>query len=532
MKAAVYNRWLHQRGGGERHAAMAASVLAQRFDDTRLITHRKIAREELESALNIDLAGVEIEVIPALPPNRFAEFTAQFDLFVNASFMTSQPSGASRSMLLVLFPSPLDRSWSARLRQRVGRSLIRQLLLPRWVDGFYDVQELGRGWFRYATNRALVRVRLPAGRKSTVVEIIAGNFRSDEPLPVRCLVDGELIAERTFDPSPGDFQSWPVRLDRPPGANGVLDLTLESPVHNPAVIDGDRDNREVGLAVTDVRVRHPRRLIYEVIFRRLFRELGLRLEGLPGYGSLDFLETYDVIAPISEFSRHWMQHYWNRDGPLLFPPVDTSWAAPGQRRKAILGVGRFFRGSHEKKHRVMIDEFIRMRREGLEGWTLHLVGQQSGRDIDLDYTRDLQRRAVGNPIEFHVDAPFNDLRRLYGEARVYWHATGHGEKETRNPVRFEHFGITVVEAMASGTVPVVLDHGALPEIISHGVDGFRWSTTQQLREHTWALVNDASLWSRMSEASQAASQRFNVAAFTRRLNSLVDDLGFQAAPDA
>ena len=95
MKAGVYNRWLHQKGGGERHAAMAAAVLAERFD-TELITHRAIAPSELERALNIDLSDVGMRVIPALPANRFAEVTRDYDLFVNASFMTNQPSAARR----------------------------------------------------------------------------------------------------------------------------------------------------------------------------------------------------------------------------------------------------------------------------------------------------------------------------------------------------------------------------------------------------------------------------------------------------
>ena len=206
MKAAVYNRWLHQRGGGERHAAMAAAVLAQRFNDTRLVTHRGIAREDLESALNIDLSNVQIEVIPALPPNRFAEYTSQFDLFVNASFMTSQPSAARRSLMLVLFPSPIERGWTARLRRKVGEMLIRHLLLPEWLDGFYDVHPLGRGWFRYATDRAIVRIPWPPGRTGADIEIIAGNFRRDVPLPVRFSVDGALVVERTFEPRP-----WRIR---------------------------------------------------------------------------------------------------------------------------------------------------------------------------------------------------------------------------------------------------------------------------------------------------------------------------------
>ena len=78
MKAAVYNRWLHQMGGGERHAAMAAQVLSDRFE-TELITHRPISRSDLANALNINLDRVGVRVIPALPANRFAEFTQEFD---------------------------------------------------------------------------------------------------------------------------------------------------------------------------------------------------------------------------------------------------------------------------------------------------------------------------------------------------------------------------------------------------------------------------------------------------------------------
>ena len=122
MKAAVYNRWLHEKGGGERHAVMAARVLAERFE-TELITHRPIERDELADALHIDLDGIGIRVIPALPPNRFAEVTREYDLFVNASFMTNQPSAARHSLMLVLFPSPIDRAWHERLRQAVGRFL-------------------------------------------------------------------------------------------------------------------------------------------------------------------------------------------------------------------------------------------------------------------------------------------------------------------------------------------------------------------------------------------------------------------------
>ena len=523
MKAGVYNRWLHQKGGGERHAVMAARVLSERFE-TELITHRPIGRDELADALHMDLDRVGIRVIPALPPNRFAEFTREYDLFVNASFMTNQPSAAPHSLMLVLFPSPIDRRWPARLRQAVGRILTRQLLLPEWRDGFYDVQELGRGWFRYATDRACIRLRVPGGRRPVPIEIVAGNFRSDASLPVRCLADGSVIAERSFAPRPGAFEAWRIDLDRRFVHDGGAELTLESPTFNPTDTVAGADNREVGLAVTDVRVRHPRHLLYEVIFRRMFRELGLRLEGLPAFYSLAHLDTYDLICPISEYSRTWMEAYWGRSGPLLYPPVDTGWASPRPKTRTILSVGRFFRGSHEKKHGVMIEQFKRMCREGLDGWTLRLAGHQSRRDIDLAYTDDLRRQAEGHPIEFAIDAPFADLQRFYAEAQIYWHAAGYGERVERNPVKFEHFGISVVEAMANEAVPIVLNQGGPPEVVRDGHDGFLWASTAELRGRTWDLVRDLDLRAGMAGRARIASERFNTAAFQERLNALVSEV--------
>ena len=165
-----------------------------------------------------------------------------------------------------------------------------------------------------------------------------------------------------------------------------------------------------------------------------------------------------------------------------------------------------------------------MCRDGLEGWTLRLAGHQSRRDIDLTYTNELRRRAAGHPIEFAIDAPFEDLQRFYAEAQVYWHAAGYGEQVQRNPVKFEHFGISVVEAMANEAVPVVLNQGGLPELVQDGHDGFLWSSTAELRARSWDLVRDLDLRSGMARQARKSSERFNTAAFRTRLNELVSEL--------
>ena len=320
------------------------------------------------------------------------------------------------------------------------------------------------------------------------------------------------------------FESWIIDLERDHIHDDIANLTIESPTFNPSDTVNEADNREVGLAVADVRVRHPRHYLYELLFRRVFRDLGLRLEGLPTFYSLDHLDTYDLICPISEYSRDWMDVYWGRTGPILYPPVDTSWATPLPKTKSILSVGRFFRGTHEKKHGVMIEEFKRLRREGLSDWTLYLAGHQSERAVDLRYTDELRRHAQGHPIEFAVDASFNELQKLYGQAHIYWHAAGYGERVDRDPIKFEHFGISVVEAMASAAVPVVLNSGGPRELVVDGENGFLWSSTSDLRSRTWDLIKDSELRAAMATQAKETSDRFDASAFRSRLNELVTDL--------
>ncbi|MDP6350394.1 MAG: hypothetical protein QGG58_11575, partial [Chloroflexota bacterium] len=322
MKVGVYNRWLHTFGGGERHSCMTAAVLAAEHE-VELISHRGLDKDELGRRLNVDLDRVGLRVVPAMPANRFREFTREYDLFVNASFMTGQPAAAKRRMMLVLFPSPMDKSLGGRLRRWVGQAIIRELLLPEYIDGFYDVQELGEGWFRYSTTDATVRLRNPRRGRDVRVEIMLGNFRPATPgaVEAEAVVEGETVGRVALAPEKGTYRRWLVDVPGRLTSGKELDLTIRAPTYNPQTELGEDDNREIGVAVTDAAVLHPRHGIYKLLFRKLFRGLGLRLEGVTEYASLDYLDSYDLICPISEFSREWMHEYWDKDGPILYPPV-------------------------------------------------------------------------------------------------------------------------------------------------------------------------------------------------------------------
>ena len=122
------------------------------------------------------------------------------------------------------------------------------------------------------------------------------------------------------------------------------------------------------------------------------------------------------------------------------------------------------------------------------------------------------------------DLPFAELRKLYEEASLYWHATGYGEREDRNPIRFEHFGITPVEAMATGCIPGVLAKGALTETVEDGKSGFLWRSIGELVRRSREIIEDPALAARLRAGSKARATTFSDDAFRSRLIALLDEL--------
>jgi glycosyltransferase involved in cell wall biosynthesis len=180
-------------------------------------------------------------------------------------------------------------------------------------------------------------------------------------------------------------------------------------------------------------------------------------------------------------------------------------------------VGRFFAGQHNKRHLVLVEAFRALVDGGLAGWELHLAGGLTPGAAHAAYLEQVRQAAAGYPIVIHADASFAELRDLYAHSAIYWHAAGHGCDEELEPIRFEHFGITTVEAMAAGCVPVVFAAGGQRELVADGVSGYGWRTLAELRERTEQLIADPALRTRLAEVAVLASQRFDWPHFRQRL---------------
>jgi glycosyltransferase involved in cell wall biosynthesis len=116
------------------------------------------------------------------------------------------------------------------------------------------------------------------------------------------------------------------------------------------------------------------------------------------------------------------------------------------------------------------------------------------------------------------------LRDLYGRASIYWHAAGLGEDVERHPDRYEHFGITTVEAMSAGAVPVVIDAAGQVEIVQQGVSGYRFATLDGLVRHTEHLIADPRWREQLSRAAEARARDFGWDSFVARTREEVEAL--------
>ena len=542
LKVGVYNQFLATLGGGERHMAMAASVLARAGHDVELVTHVPVAVPKLAARFGIDLDGVGLRTEPLLPFDQLRAMTAEYDLFVNASFMSCLPAAARHSMLLVLFPFPLDRTWLGRLKAWVGARLHRQLLVPRYGTGFFGPQELGGSRYRYTAGRGQVVIETPWPGRPLSMKVVLGSFRpaGDAPVPVTIRAEapadpasGAVLWRGEVATTPGNYQTVEIAVPGALTASGSVALVIESPTYRPfeRLASGGPDHfdpddfRELGVAVARVLVRHPRHYVYEALFERLVPELSRRLHGLPDPRAMEYLRTYDEILPISEFSDEWLERYWDVRGTgILYPPVDVGSITPRpDRDRVILGVGRFFEGSHNKKHDEMIRTFGELVREGaLPGWELHLVGGSMPERRHQKYLDRCRALAAGLPVTLHVDAPAAVRDDLYARASIFWHATGFGKAEARDPILFEHFGITTVEAMAAGCVPVVIGRGAQPEIVADGRSGFTWTTRAEWKARTLEVARDPALAARLRSGAIVRSRDFGEDVFRTNLVRRVD----------
>lgn len=228
------------------------------------------------------------------------------------------------------------------------------------------------------------------------------------------------------------------------------------------------------------------------------------------------LNQYQVVVCNSNFTKNNLDPRLGSASIVIYPPVDTRQFKSGKKENIILSVGRFTSYFQTKKQEVLIEAW---KSAHFKDWQLVLAGGLL--PSDKIYFGKLEKLVSGLSIRLLPNISFSDLVELYSKASIYWHAAGFEEKD---PTLAEHFGITTVEAMASGCVPVVYNAGGLPEIVEDGKSGFLWDMKEELLEKTQNVMRNMSLGLSIRKQAMQKAKAFDVNVFYKAFDEVLAKL--------
>ena len=512
MKVAIYNRYLQSMGGGERHSGMLAQILADEGNEVDLVAHEDVDKEIMADHLGLNLDKVALRVAPDGGEASVAYLSAEYELFINASYMSRVRAQAARNLYLCYFPTPVDHDlagWQRGLTRLLGRYVHKAAPgSVGWNLGWFPPEGGRRRTWAWTSGWA--GLQLPGGSGKRIIFDL-GRPGAPEPAELVLRHEGGLELGR-FEADADRFRRHEVTL---PPSERDRELVFDSDTFVP----GGGDDRTLGVAVSRLYLAdqrfQPRRWAGQR-FPWLLRDPT----------DLGFLDHYERVLANSEYTRTWIRRLWRVDADVLFPPIPVYRLRQGAKARRILSVGRFIgRGlGHSKKQLEQIRAFGDMvRAGGLDGWELRLVG--GCEPSQRPYLAEVRRAAAGLPVQVHANAPRSLVEELFATSPIFWVATGLGEDEERAPWLFEHFGITTVEAMAAGCVPVVIDKAGQREIVRHGHDGYRWTTLAELETWTRRLIGDQQLRTRLAAAAVERAADFSEEAFAARWREIAVRLG-------
>lgn len=233
----------------------------------------------------------------------------------------------------------------------------------------------------------------------------------------------------------------------------------------------------------------------------------------------------------SVFTKSYIDKAFKVESKVIYPPVDDK-SKRKVKENIILTVGRFrvvnvdtnLKGENEnifdyKKQGVMLNVFKDMVKKGLKGWKLIIATSVNSKEMEI--FESFKKEAQGFPIEFLVNQNNSDLWDVYSKAKIYWHASGFGEDLNTHPEFAEHFGISTVEAMSAGAVPVVINAGGQKEIVQDGENGLLWITLEELKSKTLKLIEDPVLLKKLLARSMLSSQKYSEDKFCKEINEMI-----------
>jgi len=211
------------------------------------------------------------------------------------------------------------------------------------------------------------------------------------------------------------------------------------------------------------------------------------------------LDAVDFFIANSNFTKEVIQERWGKKAVVIYPPCSTSaFCSSNRKEDKVVSIGRIL---PEKRFELLFEaarKLPHVKFEIIGGLTEEYVG----------YYRKLFSSKPKN-VSLVADAPFKILREELASSKVYMHC-----------MKNEHFGISIVEAMASGCIPIVHNSGGAKEIVDEDV-GYRWNEVDEAVEQIQTVLEDDNVREEKSTNAIKSSKLFSAPIFEKKIKEMV-----------
>lgn len=215
-----------------------------------------------------------------------------------------------------------------------------------------------------------------------------------------------------------------------------------------------------------------------------------------------------IILTNSLFSSEALKSVYSLESEVIYPPVNVEiFHSPPKKEDLVVSVGRFV---PSKRYEVLIKAFSKVN----DGKCL-IIGSAKDRSSSK-YLKKLKKllndRKLNHKVKLIVNCPRSMLQSILSKAKIYVHCAPS-----------EYFGISIVEAMACGCVPIVHQSGGpYTDIIKYGKYGFSFEETYELASNLNLLLNDKRLCEKFREKAIKRSKIFNARKFKKKIIEIVE----------
>jgi len=238
-----------------------------------------------------------------------------------------------------------------------------------------------------------------------------------------------------------------------------------------------------------------------------------------------YIKAYDLFLPNSQFTEKHFKRIWhgidddklNKVTKISYPAVTAIEDLHLQKEKTILVLSRIEKSKHLE---TLIDAY-KSSEYLTQNYKLIIAG---GLTKSLEnYKAELEARANGANIEFIVNAPYSKITELYNKASIFWHCKGFEIDEDTEPELMEHFGMSTVEAMSAGCVPIVINAAGQKETVNEEC-GYKWNSVDELVKYTEEIAQNPEKLKQMSLAARERAKNFTMESFTANIRNILSQL--------